>query len=61
MESDETLDRMIDAAALALGLTLPEGSRAAIRSDLSTILEHGRICEASLEGATVEIAPVYRP
>jgi hypothetical protein len=57
----DTLAAMMEAAAKAQGLTLPEGSRAAILVWMAEILEQARICEESLGGETVEIAPVFRP
>jgi len=61
MDMPETLDAMIDAAAAALDLTLPEGSRPGIRRDVAMILDHARICADSLGDDIVEIAPTFRP
>jgi hypothetical protein len=61
LEDAHTLDRLMEASAASLDLTLPEASRAAIRRDLAFVLSQARICEESLGTPLPAIAPVFRP
>lgn len=57
--SDEALGAMLDAAAEALGIALPEGSRPGVLRDMRAILDAAATAEAVLD-RPVEIAPVFR-
>jgi hypothetical protein len=60
---DPDLTGLMDAAARALGLTIPDSSRAGVLRDMAVLLHQAGIAADSLRDAEqpVEIAPVFRP
>ncbi|MEO1091367.1 MAG: AtzG-like protein [Pseudomonadota bacterium] len=58
---DAALEAMMDAAAEALGLTIPPEARPGVVANLRALLAHAETAAADLDEAPlVEIAPVYR-